>query len=107
MWVIKTLNSVVDAEIDNLPDDLKPHFSRIMELIIAKGLERTGMPHVRHLRGSIWEIRFHGRGSIGRALYATAAGKKIILLRVFAKKSQKTPPREIALALKRLEILQS
>ncbi len=106
MWVIETLNSTVDEEIENLPDDLKPHFSRMVELIAAKGLERTGMPHVRHLRGHIWEIRFHGRGSIGRALYATIIGKKIVILRVFVKKSQRTPPREIALAFKRLESLQ-
>ena len=107
MWAIETLNSAVDVEIEDLPDELKPHFSRMMELIVAKGLERTGMPHVRHLRGPIWEIRFHGRASIGRALYSTVTGKRIVILRVFVKKSQQTPSREIDLALKRLETLQA
>ncbi len=63
------------------------------------------MPYVRHLRGSIWEVRFQGRVFIGRALYATAIGRRIVVLRVFVKKTQKTPPREIDLALKRLEKL--
>jgi phage-related protein len=106
-WVIETLSATVDKEVENLPDELKPHFARTMELIRQIGLERMGMPHVRHLRGPIREIRFHGRSAIGRALYATVAGRRIVILRVFVKKTQKTPPREIALALKRMESLQA
>jgi phage-related protein len=95
-WIIETLNAAVDAEIDDLPKELKPHFARTMALVEQVGLERMGMPHVRHLRGPIWEIRFRGKSAIGRALYVT-----------LVKKTQKTPPREIALALKRMEALQA
>jgi len=34
-------------------------------------------------------------------LYVTATGRRVIVVRVFIKKSQKAPSREIALALKR------
>jgi len=39
--------------------------------------------------------------TIARALYVTARGERVVVVRVFAKKTQKTPHREIELALKR------
>jgi phage-related protein len=55
---------------------------------------------------SIWttglgEMRLRGRDGIARALYITAAGQRVVVLRVFAKKTQKTPRREIELAHRR------
>jgi phage-related protein len=38
---------------------------------------------------------------ISRALYVTVTGKRVVVVRVFIKKSQKTPRHEIELALKR------
>ena len=43
------------------------------------------------------------RDGIARALYVTAVGKRVVILRAFRKKSQKTPRREIELALRRAE----
>ena len=42
-----------------------------------------------------------GRGGIARALYVTATGRRVVILRVFVKKTQKTPRREIELARQR------
>lgn len=42
-----------------------------------------------------------GRDGIARALYVTAVGRRVVVVRVFAKKTQKTPRREIELALRR------
>jgi phage-related protein len=42
-----------------------------------------------------------GRSGISRALYVTASGKRVVIVRVFAKKTEKTPRREIELALAR------
>jgi Phage derived protein Gp49-like (DUF891) len=36
-------------------------FLRLAERIEAIGLERIQEPHVMHLRGKIWEMRFGGR----------------------------------------------
>jgi phage-related protein len=36
-------------------------------------------------------------------IYATAIGQRVVLLRAFLKKTQKTPAREIALATQRLK----
>ncbi len=42
-----------------------------------------------------------GKDGIARALYVTVAGQRVVVVRVFAKKTQKTPRREIELALAR------
>jgi len=42
-----------------------------------------------------------GRGGPARAAYVTASGRRIVVVHVFAKKTQKTPRREITTALRR------
>ena len=76
-------------------------FRYISQLIEEFGLEQVREPHVKHVRGPLWEMRMKGKDGISRALYVTATGRRVIVVRVFIKKSQKAPSREIALALKR------
>ncbi|MGA9626085.1 MAG: type II toxin-antitoxin system RelE/ParE family toxin [Bryobacteraceae bacterium] len=54
-----------------------------------------------HIEGRLWEIRLQGRSGVSRALYVTAAGRRVVIVRVFMKKTEKTPRREIDLALSR------
>ena len=42
-----------------------------------------------------------GKDGISRAIYVTATGGRVVVVRVFVKKTQKTPTREIELALRR------
>jgi phage-related protein len=76
-------------------------FYRIGDLIEAKGLPGVGEPHVKHVVGKLWEMRMSGRSGIARALYQAASGKRVVVLRVFIKKTQKTPASEIDIALER------
>lgn len=39
-----------------------------------------------------------GRDGISRAIYVTAAGRRVVVVRAFIKKTQKTPPRELEIA---------
>ena len=61
------------------------------------------MPYIRHLLDKLWEIRGKGKPGIARALYVAVVGRRVVILRVFVKKTQKTPPGEIALALSRIK----
>jgi phage-related protein len=106
-WTVETLNDVVDAELDELTADMQASFVHISGLSEEFGLERVREPHVKHVRGSLWEMRLKGRDGISRALYVTAAGGRVVVVRVFIKKTQKTPNREIELALKRAKELLS
>ena len=100
-WSVETLNAAVDKELDALPADMRARFVRISELIAAVGLDRVGAPHVKHLTGPIWEMRMRGRDGISRALYVTVRNKRVVVVRVFVKKTRTTPRREIDLALQR------
>ena len=100
-WTVETWNETVDAEIEALPQDMRARLTRIALLIEEHGLERVGEPHVKHLEGRLWEMRLSGRQGISRALYVTAVGLRVVIVRVFMKKTEKTPRREIELALAR------
>jgi len=74
-----------------------------MELVRAFGLERVHEPYIKHIEGRIWEMRLRGTDGIARALYVTASERRVVILRVFTKKTRRTPRREIELARRRAE----
>ena len=80
---------------------MRSRFRRIVDLIQRLGLERMREPHVKHLEGQLWEMRMKGKDGIFRAIYVTARDRRVVVVRVFVKKAQKTPRREIDLALER------
>jgi phage-related protein len=100
-WVVELLDDRVREEIEGLPADMRARFRRIVELIQGYGLERVHEPHVKHLEDSLWEMRMKGRDGISRAIYVTATGRRVVVVRVFVKRTQKTPRREIDLARQR------
>lgn len=100
-WSFVFLNAEVKAELDALPADMRASFERIVQLVQAFGLERVHEPYIKHIEGRIWEMRLRGREGIARALYVTAIGRRVVILRAFVKKTQKTPRREIELARQR------
>jgi phage-related protein len=104
-WTVTFLNKEALAELEAMPVDIRARFARIVELIEGHGLERVGEPHVKHLQGKLWEMRMKGRDGIARSLYVTATGRRVVVLRSFVKKTQKTPRREIDLALERAKEL--
>ena len=59
-----------------------------------------GTPRVKHLRGSLWEVRSDLRGRIARVLFAVSEGE-MILLHGFIKKTRKTSTDDIDLAKSR------
>lgn len=100
-WTVETLNAVVDAELEELPADMRARFAYISRLIEEFGLEQVREPHVKQIRGPLWEMRMKGKDGISRALYVTAVARRVVVVRVFIKRTRKTPNREITLALKR------
>ena len=100
-WIVETLNATVDAELKALPDDMVARFWYITGLIRDRGLERVRHPHVDHLQGPVWEMRLKGKAGIARALYVAAIGQRVVVVRVFVKKTQSTPRSEIKMALQR------
>ena len=104
-WTVETLNEAVDGELAELPADMRARLTRIAELIQAVGLPNVKEPHVRHIRGPIWEIRLKGKAGIARALYVAAKEQRVVIIRAFVKKTEKTPAGEIELAIQRAKEL--
>ena len=106
MWTVEFLNEKIEALLEALPEDMQASFLRIVDLIESKGLEQVREPYVKHLEGSLWEMRMRGRSGIARAVYVTAIGKRVVVVHIFEKKTQQTPRREIVTALKRAKELE-
>ena len=100
-WTVETV-SAVDAEIEALPVALRARLIRLLEVVENVGLEVLRAPHVRHLDGKLWELRVRAEGGIARGIYVTAAGRRVVVLHVFAKKSRRTPRRALATARERM-----
>ena len=92
-WAVGFLDEETKEALDALPPDLRASFQRIVELIQAHGLERVCEP-------------LKGKSGIARAVYVTASGMRIVVVHVFAKKTQKTPRKEIVQALKKAKEVQ-
>lgn len=98
-WTVVFLNHEIKAEFLAIPVDIRADLARIFTLIETYGLVAIGMPYVRHVQDKLWEIRGRGKSGIGRSLYVAHSGQRVVILRTFVKTTQKTPQREINLAL--------
>ena len=86
---------------------MRARFVRISDLIATVGLVHVREPYVKHVQGPLGEMRLTGRDGIARALYVTVRDRRVVVVRVFVKKTRKTPAREVRLALQRArEVLQ-
>jgi phage-related protein len=75
--------------------------------LIGKDIQKVefgwpiGMPYCRPLGHGLWEVRSDlTDGTIARVIFCIVAGE-MVLLHGFIKKTQKAPPRDIDVALKR------
>jgi phage-related protein len=100
---VEFLDEKVYAEYLALSQDVQAKIAWIIQLIEQMGLEEIGEPYVKHIQEKLWEIR----GKSGRALYVAITGRVVVILRCFTKTTDKTPPREIEIALSRLKEMES
>jgi phage-related protein len=61
----------------------------------------VGMPLCRALGGGLWEVRSDISGGRTARVIFCVAGRRMVLLHAFVKKTQKTPDRDLQLALER------
>lgn len=94
-------NSNVKEFLDSIEDKkLKAKVLRDIHELLGKFGTALREPYAGYIGNGIWELRTKQSSNIARVLYFTFQDNKIILLNGFIKKTQKTPPGEIALAEK-------
>lgn len=100
MWSVEYLPAAAEEEVD-LPLDMQARLARIVKVIEEHGLQNLPRDWSKSLGQGLWELRVTGKDGIARAIYVTATGQRIVIVRVFVKKTQKTPLRELELARQR------
>lgn len=94
--------SPVEEWLDSLSIDARVEVLRVIGLLKELGIELE-MPYVKPIQNKLYELRAKDKDGIYRVLYFAASGKRFVLLHGFVKKTQKTPQKEIDLALKRMK----
>ena len=69
-------------------------------LLLLKTLEKIPTKFVKHIREGIYELRTEYNGNIFRVFFIYDDGNIVVLFNGFQKKTQKTPEKEIELAIK-------
>lgn len=95
------LHDDVPKEIAALPPVVQAKLIRLIDKLTVNATALRE-PDSKPLKDGLFEIRTMG-ADIARGLYVYQKSRNIYLLRVFIKKTQKTPSGEISLAFERLE----
>lgn len=87
-----------------LPKTERIQAGRTLDLLEWQGTALR-MPFSRSItsQDSLFELRINGENNIYRIFYFHFTGKKFVLLHAFIKKTQKTPDKEIKIAVTRLK----
>ena len=97
-----SLTNVTAADEEaTLPVDMQARLARMADTIRQHGLLNLPRDWLKPLGGKLWELRITGKDGIARAIYVTATGQRVVIVRIFVKKTQKTPQRELELARQR------
>ena len=101
-WGITYCRESVQDEILDLPAGLLARYLRYVERMEVYGPD-LGMPHTRAMGDGLFELRLKAAEGIARVFYCTMIGKRIVILHQFIKKTDKTPPKELAIARRRMK----
>lgn len=99
---IEYYSAGVEEDILSLPDTLAARYVFLTRRMTAIGAN-LGPPHTDAFGDGLYELRLKGADGIARVFFCTLVGRRIVMLHSFIKKTQKTPPREIDIARKRMK----
>jgi len=104
-WSIEYYSPKLEKDVLNLPTGLLARYLHLTDLMFEFG-SNLGMPHTKAIESGLFELRVKGREGIARVFYCTKIGKRIVMLHVFVKKTQKTPKKDLKLAMQRMKEVQ-
>ena len=100
MWTVEFLPEAIEEEAE-LPLDMQANLGRMIKVIGERGLLDLPPGWIKPLGNKLWELRITGRDGIARAIYIAMKEQRLVIVRIFIKKTQKTPAHEIAIARRR------
>jgi phage-related protein len=99
-WQINFYNEKVKSDTHLFPKKILAKVFHIFDMIEEIG-PNLGKPHTDSFGDGLFEVRAKGEEGIGRSLFCYAKGKNIVVLHSFIKKTQKTPKKDLDIALAR------
>ncbi len=101
-WTVTFFNDRVESEVLGLSAGFLARFIRYAERMEIFGPD-LGMPHTRSMGGGLFELRIKAAEGIARVFYCAVVDRRIVVLHQFVKKSDKTPPKELDIARRRMK----
>ena len=101
-WKVTFCSTSLEEDILALPAGFLARFLRYAERMEIHGPD-LGMPHTRRVGQGLFELRLKAAEGIARVFYCTLAGRQIVMLHQFIKKSEKTPRKEREIARRRMK----
>lgn len=105
-WKIEYYSEAVQREIFALPAGLLARYIHLTDRMIGFG-PHLGMPHTRSIDKGLFELRLKAAEGIARVFYFVRSGQRIVMLHPFVKKSQKTTPKELKIARRRMKEIEN
>jgi len=101
-WQIKYHDEKLQEAVLAFPPGILARYIHLTDRMSEYGPD-LGMPHTRAMGSGLFELRLKSQEGISRVFYCTVVRRRIVMLHQFAKKTDKTPPRELAIARKRMK----
>ncbi len=105
-WKIEYFSGAVQSEILALPSGLLARYIHLTDRMIGFG-PNLGAPHTRAMNKGLFELRLKATEGISRVFFFVRTGQRIVMLHQFVKKTQKTPPKELEIARRRMKELKN
>ena len=103
-YQIDYYSDAVAEDILALPDTLAARYLVLTRRMVAVG-PNLGEPHTKSMGHGLFEMRLKGAEGIARVFFCTHVGKRVVMLHSFVKKTNRTPRRELEVALVRMKEL--
>jgi len=101
-WEIRYHDQDLQEAVLGLPVGLLARYLQLTDRMALYGPD-LGMPHTRAMGSGLFELRLKSQEGTGRVFYCTLVQQQIVMLHQFVKKTDKTPPRVLAVARKRMK----
>jgi phage-related protein len=100
---IKYHDETLQADVLALPPGMLARYFHCTDRMGEFG-PHLGVPLTRAMSMGLFELRLKSREGIGRVFYCTLVDRKIVMRHQFVRKTDKTTPKELALARKRMKV---
>jgi phage-related protein len=100
-WKVTFYSKAVKDETLAFPSGILANYLHILDIVEEFG-PMVGKPYTSPMGKGLFEIRAKGKEGIGRSIFCHLKNHELLILHSFIKKTQKTPNKNLKIALQRM-----